>query len=263
MVSLPSLKTLKLACVTYLNDDSLRRLLPCCPVLEDLAIQRYHDDNVITLVVTAPSLQRLSLEIGGGCPPGDYEILTPSLKYFKVEDERDGFSYLIEPMPMLEEADINVHENVEKLLESISSVKRFSLNANFKRGEPSVYPDGIVFSRLEHLKLCIDDNYWPKLIFRFLKDSPKLRDFYIYAFFDQYDNYEPMSWKNKPVPKCLLKSLESFRFEGYQGTSGERNFLSFLFKNARCLKSSSILEYKVIMNLGVQLYNHGMIRGKN
>ncbi|CAF1898987.1 unnamed protein product [Brassica oleracea var. botrytis] len=85
-VCLPSLATLQLLCVTYFDEASLRMLLSNCPVLEDLVIERdTADDNAKGLVVVVPSLQRLSLQIDGGCCSYDgYVIDTPSLMYFKV-----------------------------------------------------------------------------------------------------------------------------------------------------------------------------------
>ncbi|XP_020872403.1 putative FBD-associated F-box protein At5g56700 isoform X3 [Arabidopsis lyrata subsp. lyrata] len=66
-VCLPSLKTLQLLCVIYLNEESLGLLLSCCAVLEDLSIERGCNDNVKALVVVVPSLQRLTLTIEQGC----------------------------------------------------------------------------------------------------------------------------------------------------------------------------------------------------
>lgn len=136
MVSLPSLKTLKLRRVTYLNEDSLGLFLSYCPVLEDLVIDRRKDDNMRALVVDVPSLQRLSLDIDEGCSSDDeYVVGTPLLKYFKVNDVRCSFHYLIEHMPKLEEADINVLDDIGKLLKSVTTVKRLSLYTVLFQGE--------------------------------------------------------------------------------------------------------------------------------
>ncbi|CAH8279913.1 unnamed protein product [Arabidopsis lyrata] len=212
-VCLPSLKTLRLRWVKYLKEDSLGLLLSHCPVLEDLSIERCHNDN-----------------------------------YFKVVDPRDSLSYLIEHMPELEEADINVKQNIEKLLVSITSVKRLSLQVGFRINKEPVYDAGIVFNQLEHLKLFIRKDYWSKLLVRMLKDSPKLRVLNIYVhIFPRFEEYQPdinihdlTSPEGISLPKCLLKSLETFEFSGYKGRQEERDFLSFIFKHACCLKSSTI-----------------------
>ncbi|KFK24547.1 hypothetical protein AALP_AAs47338U000100, partial [Arabis alpina] len=147
----------------------------------------------------------------------DLFLVTPSLKYFKVVDEREMFSYLIEPMPKLEEADIDVLQNLKKLLESITSVKRLSLRALYNRQREPVYRSGIVFNQLEHLKLCICNDYWSKLLVRLLQDSPKLRVLNLYLDDDlRFEDYERIMWRKKlsSVPKCLLTSLETFEFAG-------------------------------------------------
>ncbi|CAL9243862.1 unnamed protein product [Arabidopsis halleri] len=247
-VCLPSLKTLRLGWVKYVNEDSLGLLLSHCPVLEDLSIERWYNDNVEALVVDVPSLQRLSLIIDSECSSDAYVIVTPSLKYFKVVDPRDCLSYLIEHMPELEEADINVKQNPEKLLVAISNlvamvVKRLSLQVGFKINKETVYCDGIVFNRLENLKICICGDDWSKLLVQLLKDSPNLRVLNLFVDDDSkpvyFGDYKPVRWKN--VPKCLLKSLETFEFAGYMGRPEEKDFLSFIFKHALRLKSSSIL----------------------
>lgn len=138
-VCLPSLKTLRLGCVTYSNDDSLRLLLSYCPVLEDLFIDREDHDNVRAVVIIVPSLQRLTLIIDQFCPSDGYVIVTPSLKYFYVEDYRSESSCLIEHMPELEEAFISLMKDIEKdiemLLKSITTVKRLSLRLEFNSGK--------------------------------------------------------------------------------------------------------------------------------
>ncbi|RID66385.1 hypothetical protein BRARA_D01530, partial [Brassica rapa] len=109
-VSLPKLKTLHLGRVTYLHNDCFRLLISYCPVLDDLVIERNGQDNMKTVAVISPSLQRLTLPIGHGLSPfvDEYVIVTPSLKYFKVEEYMLNYSYLVRHMPEVEEADINV-----------------------------------------------------------------------------------------------------------------------------------------------------------
>ncbi|KAG7544089.1 F-box-like domain superfamily [Arabidopsis thaliana x Arabidopsis arenosa] len=252
-VCLPSLKTLQLLCVTYLNEESLGLLLSCCALLEDLSIERDCNDNVKALVVVVPSLQRLTLTIEQGCSADGYVIVTPSLKYFYLVDKRSESSCLIEHMhmPELEEADISLMEDIEKdiemLFKSITTVKRLSLNMSFNGGKETVHRDGIVFSQLEDLKLYIRSDNWSKLLVHLLKHSPNLQILNLLLddlFNGGYRNYEPVGWSNNQssVPECFLNSLETFKFNGYNSREAEdRDFLSFIFKHARCLKSTSIV----------------------
>ncbi|CAA7024547.1 unnamed protein product [Microthlaspi erraticum] len=241
IVCLPSLKTLQLRFVTYL-DDSLGLLLSQCPVLEDLCIAVYRSDsnNERAIVVNVPSLQRLSLEIDSDCSSDGYVIVTPCLKYLKIEDYRDYPSYLIEPMPKLEEADIDVVQDIDKILESITSVRRLSLRPWFNSAEEYEYRAGIVFTRLEHLELGIHSNDWSKLLIWLLGSSPKLQGLYLYVEWWSLDS-DPLDWKNKQssIPELVLTSLETFELKG-MGTQEERDFLTILFKHASCLKSTSI-----------------------
>ncbi|CAH2070247.1 unnamed protein product, partial [Thlaspi arvense] len=215
-VCLPSLKTLELKRVAYFNEDSLRLLLSCCPVLEDLVIFRDDEpDNLKVLVVTVPSLQRLW--IINSCSSGDCVIDTPSLKYFEVEDHRDSFSYSIKHMTKLEEAYISVKK--------------------------AMYHAGIVFDQLEHLKLSVMKNDWSKLLFRLLNDSPKLQVLSL-SVFGFFVDQEQISWsiEQSSIPKCLLKSFETFEFRGYyKGGLEERDILSFLFKHDVMFRSLETL----------------------
>ncbi|KAL1195187.1 putative FBD-associated F-box protein [Cardamine amara subsp. amara] len=245
MVCLPSLKTLHLHTVKYSNEDSLRLLLSYCPVLEDLSIDQDNNDQLGAVVVILPSLLRLSLIIDSYCSSDGYVIVTPSLKYLKVSDNRNSpSSYLIEHMPELEEADIYVNSSPEKLLVSITSVKRLTLHVRFNEDLEPVYHAGIVFNQLEQFKLTISSDGWSKLIVRLLKDSPNLRVLNLDTDnIEVFEEYEPDIWDNaqSSVPQCLLKSLETFKFEGYEGGPEERDFLIYIFKHARHLKSSVIL----------------------
>ncbi|CAA7024114.1 unnamed protein product [Microthlaspi erraticum] len=146
------------------------------------------------------------------------------------------------PMPKLEEAEFRVSQVNEKVLESVTFVKRLSLSSL-----ESVYPSvGIVMSQLEHLELRVYKNDWSKLLIWLLRNSPKLRVLNLYVGFYRRDDeeYEPVDLKNEEessVPECLLRSLETFEFSSHMGTQEERCFLSFFFTHASCLKSASVI----------------------
>ncbi|CAA7060074.1 unnamed protein product, partial [Microthlaspi erraticum] len=177
------------------------------PVIESLLLR--HEDNLIEVVVNVPSLQRLTLEVYQRSS-GGYVIVTPSLKYFKFVDFSETFSCLIEHIPKLEEADIR-----------------------------PVYSVSTIFNQLEHLKFGIYSDDWSKLLIWLLGNSPKLRVLNISIDHDpELDVYEPVTWSS--VPECLLKTLETFEFKDYMATQEERDFLSFFFKHACCLTSTSI-----------------------
>lgn len=58
----------------------------------------------------------------------------------------------------------------------------------------------------------------------------------------RFKKYEPVNWNDGEisVPSCLLESLETLEFAEYRGSQEERDFVSFIIKNACRLKSSTI-----------------------
>ncbi|KAL1220636.1 putative F-box/LRR-repeat protein [Cardamine amara subsp. amara] len=188
MACLPSLKTLFLRRVTYSNENSLHQLLSSCPVLEDLVLERgdgLRNPGIDKWRVIVPSLQRLTIKISRCSNFDEVVINTPSLKYFKVtdykeeyvsENDDDRYSFKFKDMPQLEEADIDsTYPDIDKFVKSIKFVKRLSL-CIIVNAEEDLYPEGIVFNHLEHLKLCPCHSNWSKLLVRLLKDSPNLRE---------------------------------------------------------------------------------------
>lgn len=212
--SLPSLKTLKLKYVSYANEDSLQQLLSACPVLEELLLHFEEDDTMTDFTVIVPSLKSLSIFIPICCPGlVGYVIDTPSLEYFKIEDQGELWHNAeIKNMPKLKEACICEVPDLESFIESITSVKRLTICPEqviksvifysflecfiyFIYGSVFVqdrYGDGFVFSQLEHLQLCACRMNPLNLLSQLLNDSPNLRvldisvikvKFYIYIFF--------------------------------------------------------------------------------
>ncbi|CAA7047975.1 unnamed protein product [Microthlaspi erraticum] len=179
-VCLPSLKTLQLR---FVDEDSLRLILSSCPVLEDLLIELKREYKTRVINVNIPSLQRLSLWLVGDVRyfSESYVVATPCLKYLKIVAEKESFISLTEPMVKLEEADIDVVEDVEKILQSVTSVRRLSLRALCNSPQEFVYPVGIVFNQLQHLKLCICRKDWSSLLILFLENSPKLQVLKLYV----------------------------------------------------------------------------------
>ncbi|KAJ4875383.1 RNI-like superfamily protein [Raphanus sativus] len=204
IVCLPFLKTLQLQQVAYSNEESLQRLLSSCPVLEELKLDIWEDDNTRKLTIIVPSLLSLSLYI-----PFDYGI--------------DGLVYIDVEFP-----------NIKSLIESITSVKYLEICSEV------LYEEGIVFSQLEHLKLCRCKDCTSDLLVRLLKDSPNLRVLDLYEMIDHY-YCGTIPW-NPPttVPACMLSSLQIFTWSAYSGVLGERDLAIYMLKNASHLKTATI-----------------------
>ncbi|KAG2328964.1 hypothetical protein Bca4012_021420 [Brassica carinata] len=238
MVSLPSLKTLKLISVIYLKDETLQRLLSNCPILEDLLVELGERDTTRKLTIVVPSLQRLSLDLAYDHYHIDgFMLLTPALKYFKLWDHNcDAHYCLIEStMPFLVEAhlDVEIHE-LNSLIGSLTSVKRLSICSQ------TIFDEGFVFNQLEHLEVCVCSMLSPNQLVQLLNASSNLKRLDI-SLMDEHESSGMDDW-NEPttVPECILSSLQSFSWSKYTGEPHERDVVVYILKHARHLKTATI-----------------------
>ncbi|KAL0727862.1 hypothetical protein Bca4012_023955 [Brassica carinata] len=202
---LPSLKTLLLQGVTYADQKSLHRLLSSCPVLEDLFVEQDGYEN----------------------------------------DQCHLLEAMITLMPKLEEMEVDsTYLDTENFVSLITYVKRLSLCLP-DQAEKALYREGLVLNQLRHLKLCSCTINWSKLLVRLLNDSPKLQELEIHLTDDHTNNCKdpPVCWENQLtcVPECLLSSLETFKWTGIYGSQKEVDLVKYVLRNARCLKTASIL----------------------
>ncbi|CAA7025387.1 unnamed protein product [Microthlaspi erraticum] len=80
-VCLPSLKSLSLELVDYIDNASLPHLLSGCPNLEVLFLQRYDGEATTSSTVVVPSLQRLTIWDTSSATCGRFVIDVP---FFEV-----------------------------------------------------------------------------------------------------------------------------------------------------------------------------------
>ncbi|XP_018490205.1 FBD-associated F-box protein At4g10400-like [Raphanus sativus] len=242
MVSLPSLKTMKLQSVRFFNEETLQRLLSSCPILEDLVVDLREDDTTRKLTVAVPSLQSLSLYIPKSHEIDGYVIVTPAVKYFKLVDDNYKSHYcLIEHMPNLIEAHLDVSlPDIKSLIGSITSVKRLSICS------AAMFDEGFVFNQLEHLELCICKDHSSNQLFRLLKSSLILQELNLYSMEDHFPQY--MDYWNEPstVPECLLSTLQNFSwsFSLYSGEPPDRDIVIYILEHAVHLKTATISSYE-------------------
>ncbi|ESQ47201.1 hypothetical protein EUTSA_v10028223mg [Eutrema salsugineum] len=245
MVCLPCLKTLRLECMTYLNEDSLQQLLSNCPVLKDLFVQSRGGNNLRKFIVIVPSLKRLTF-LGGDDHLDEIVVKTPSLKYLDFTYYSFKIHHcLIENMPKLSEAYVNVSFPIlERLIGSITSVKRLTL-LQVDYGSEDVYGGGFVFNQLVHLNLRMYQRYSLNVQVRLLKDSPKLRLLGLDLCRSRRDVHGTngvIFWNQQStVPECMLSSLQTFKFSGYLGRPEEKDLVIYVLKNAHHLKTATIL----------------------
>lgn len=242
LVSLPSLKTLRLLKVKYFKDETLQRLLSNCPILEDLMVDLHERDTTTTkFTALVPSLQRLTLRIPDNPHIDGFMIETPALKYFKLSGNIRNYHYCsIENMPNLIEAHLDVEfPDIMSLIGSITSVKRLTLCSK------TLLAEGFVLNQLEHLEVCTCPMIFSNQLVRLLKASPKLKRLDI-SVVNHHKSIGMDEW-NQPstVPECLLSSLQSLSWSGeYTGEPQERDIVVYILKHALHLKTATIKSYE-------------------
>uniref|UniRef100_A0A1J3FPT9 FBD-associated F-box protein n=3 Tax=Noccaea caerulescens TaxID=107243 RepID=A0A1J3FPT9_NOCCA len=223
------LKTLHLYSVIFLDDETPRKLLASCPILEVLDLNRAEDDNVETFTVTVPSLQRfIYCATEGGT---ELVMNTPSLNYFHSVDF--GYRCVIENLPEIVEAHVQVIcSNTDDILRSLAPLKRLLLCLPSE----SPFPSGSIFHQLEHLEFCTCEIEWD-LLMSMLQHSPKLRSLRLNKIHDKVLGYHPLHWDEpSSVPETLVLLLETFEWRNYRGWEIERELASFILKHSRRLK---------------------------
>ncbi|KAG2328910.1 hypothetical protein Bca52824_000090 [Brassica carinata] len=250
MVSLPSLKTLKLQSVRYSKDETLQRLLSNCPVLEDLVVKlRDYGDTLKKLTVVVPSLQSLSLFIPYNHDLDWYVIETPSLKYFKLVDYSDNDHYsLIQNMPYLNEVYVDCCcPDIYSLVGSITSVKRLTICSE-------AILNGLDFNQLEHLEVCLCTVLLSNQLVRLLNASSNLKRLDI-SLMDDHDPHQDMNHWNEPstVPECLLSSLQSLSWSIHTGEPQERAIVVYILEHAVHLKTANIKSFEPINVLKIEM----------
>ncbi|EOA24027.1 hypothetical protein CARUB_v10017242mg [Capsella rubella] len=240
-VLIKSLRTLHLEFVSFKDDASVRNLLSSCPSLEQLDVYRGDDSDVEIFSIEVPSLLRLTIhDTNDGPEFWGYLINAPCLKYLQIEDLRcPGFSM---NAPELVEASFveAVSINNEKLLGSLTSVKRLLLHLSPLR---IAYPTGTIFYQLVSLEMYTRIAEWWNLLTRMLENSPKLQ---VLKVTDKYHHVRSDSlvggkWNEpKDIPECLLSHLETFVWKRFNwGREEEKEIATYIQKNARQLKKAT------------------------
>ncbi|KAG7594761.1 FBD domain [Arabidopsis thaliana x Arabidopsis arenosa] len=208
---LPCLKRLHLLSVKFTGDESVKKLLSICPILEELVVKRSSLTNVMIYTIDAPLLRILSIEF--------------------------------ENMPQLVKARVNVVcDEPDKFLGSLASTQYLSLCSVTSETPDSYLPIGTSFVFLDHLELCLCSTEWWNLLTCILVDAPKLRVLKLKLYRKHCVRYnEAMDQWNQPdyVPMCLSSYLEIFEWRQYNGKEKEREVAKYILANASRLKKAT------------------------
>ncbi|XP_010462884.1 PREDICTED: putative F-box/FBD/LRR-repeat protein At1g22000 [Camelina sativa] len=248
---LPSLLYLSLHDVVYKDDESLVRLLSSSPVLKLLSVYRHEDDTLKYFTVKVSSLETLFYRtnwrrnyfdvdeveedqaVDDEYLIGSLFIDSPALKklYFN-----DAWDLVIDNMPCLDVASFSyVHNPSDKFLQSLSSV----IHLDFLLTKAmAACCSATKFSRLTEIYFYPDNSVdWLEPLMSLLQNSPKLKSLTIETCIEGL----PPSW-NQPssIPECLSSHLEIFFWKGYGGRGDERQLVTYILANSKCLKTVEI-----------------------
>ncbi|KAJ4907756.1 putative F-box/FBD/LRR-repeat protein [Raphanus sativus] len=231
-VCFPSLKSLHLTRVKFDDNESLIRILSACPVLEDLYLQRLCSCGCFVFTISVPSLERLSItnESAHHCSDAPrFEIHTPSLKYLNIIDRACFFTF-VDGMPKLVEANISVKTG--KLMK-VNSLERLSLSLySSLPSMASHFKDTSISNPILQLELPSYNTNRLSLLMHLLRPL-KLNKKYGFTTGDFED--QPSS-----LHECLSFHLETLEWKGYAGTLEENEVVTYILKNAHCLKTATI-----------------------
>ncbi|KAL9230539.1 hypothetical protein vseg_005877 [Gypsophila vaccaria] len=151
LICLPSLKRLYLSSFVFTKDDFLARLVPSCPVLEDLGISHCSLRDSDRVTISSRSLRELVLHVLPYDSDDDRNVVlidTPNLQYLKYKDCLAS-SYSIVHMNALAEASITIFTVLDRGDEDTRFQSQLSLIS--------------AFSHIQHLSLlglCVENVYF-------------------------------------------------------------------------------------------------------
>ncbi|XVF00893.1 hypothetical protein REPUB_Repub04eG0041200 [Reevesia pubescens] len=247
-VHLPCLRTLQLIGVIYANDDSLRRLLSSCPVLEDLTVSA---DNIVVLDINVPSVNTITVTrySRGDIDPGSKLLIkAPMLERIDVKDV-EVWDFLIGDASNLAEAIIEVfhgwsNDQFFKFLKDIANVRFLSLLKCtlwlvccrwLVCPSEAKFP---VFHNLVHLDIDCGCGYLDFLL-ALLKCSDNLK-ILVFRNVPFHCKLECDQALVESVPKCVSMSLKTLIFQQVYNDECDLKLLRYVLKNATFLKQMKI-----------------------
>ncbi|KAL7249352.1 hypothetical protein ACSBR1_011501 [Camellia fascicularis] len=258
-VSFPRLKTLYLALVTFLDDDSTQKLLSSCPVLQELTILDCDWMNLKRISVSIPTLKSLTID---------------DLPYFGSADELNGCQIKIDAanlifltysgyllneiflfnlsslvnasiyVPIMCERQKEIAYRAVNLLRGLNSVK--SMRISTGAIESLFLADNVldrlpIFQKLTYLELSVEiEKHIVKKLMNLLQYSPNLESLVFAEGFNPRVCFGEDDWILKPVPKCFLACLKSVSLHNFHWNCTEVCFLNFLLKNTFVLERLNI-----------------------
>ncbi|XP_058210883.1 FBD-associated F-box protein At4g10400-like [Rhododendron vialii] len=266
-VCLSSLKILHLDSVKFSDDDSIKRLLLGCPVLDELSMNGCVGKDVHVINISAPVLTKLrycNKRKKSFYSEAEYKVVidTPALLYLELIDY-EAEVYLVKNLSHIVKADICIAEQYDEtdykgmtdLLMGISEVQSLHLYNSCREVVHKIYSELPIFHNLSSLVLGAGYVRWVWLS-QLLAKSPCLErlvfkeGYHIEYDEDACDDEDDKSsvWHDwhppRIVPSCLLSNLKVIRFLKFQGGDGDLRLAKYFLKNTEVLEKL-IIHYKL------------------
>ncbi|KAG7537826.1 F-box domain [Arabidopsis suecica] len=252
-VSLPCLKILHLEFVKYTNETTLDKLISCSPVLEDLTIAKYSEDNAKVLQVRSQTLKRVDIH-GWFDRHTRLVIDTPLLQFLMIETHSIkniefinlGFTAKVDidaNLPTtLDPNDLSNRSMMRDFFTSISRVKSLVISY-------AITKDIFRYMELEPLhQFCYLSDLtavcsisYLEMLLNLLKSCPKLESLSLKLF--HYDKKKKAEVMSSTVPPCLVSSLKFVKLESQLFGCGTELKVARYF-----LENSTILEKLTLRN---------------
>uniref|UniRef100_A0A7N2MBA0 FBD domain-containing protein n=1 Tax=Quercus lobata TaxID=97700 RepID=A0A7N2MBA0_QUELO len=252
----PSLKILHLLEISLPSninsqEHSFLRLFSSCPVLEDLSFTTDLFKGEYKLCV--PTLKRLSFsENVYNESAYELEIYAPALEYFNFEGDLGDIKFH-EKLDNLVQANVESYVNedehkefyrewVFRLFTALSNVKflSFSPYGTEWHNVGNIYPSS--FQNLVQLDFNVTDCNWPMLQ-DLLQNAPNLETLVVTKEYTY--GKSNLCWKEPQYDRDYLPShLTSFYYGGFEGLKDEEEFVKYILKEARVLKTATIQVYR-------------------
>ncbi|CAL9243454.1 unnamed protein product [Arabidopsis halleri] len=250
-VSLPCLKILHLAFVKYTNETTLDKLISCSPVLEDLTIVKYAEDNAKVLQVRSQTLKRVDIHRWFD-PHNGLVIDTPLLQCLRIRTHSIkniefinlGFTTKVDiDAYLLDPNDLSNRSIMRDFFTSISRVKSLvisyaTIKDIFRYMELEPLHQFCYLSELS--AICSICNL--EMLLNLLKRCPKLESLSLKLF--NYDIKKKAEVMSSTVPPwCLVSSLKFVKLESQLFGCGTELKVARYF-----LENSTILEKLTLRN---------------
>ncbi|EOA15249.1 hypothetical protein CARUB_v10028648mg [Capsella rubella] len=251
VVSLPCLKTLHLEFVKYTDETTLEKLISCSPVLEDLSIVKYTEDNARAIQVRSKTLKRVDINQWYDREYG-LVIDAPLLQFLRI------IAYSTKNIKIINTglpAKVDIDANVLSILDpndltSRSMMRDFFTSISRVRCLVTSYAttkDIFHYMQLEPLHqfcnltglsvICCISSL--EMLLNLLKRCPKLESLSLKLV--DYKETKKAGVITSTVPSCLVSSLKFVKLEGVLfGCGTELNVARYFLENSTLLEKLTL-----------------------